>query len=81
MKISLASKITTHFLMFGIWSRRDTISVDGFDFVLTENLMFSLQRKREIPYQYWIDAICINQDDNDEVGEQVPLMRQIYENV
>jgi hypothetical protein len=27
---------------------------------------------------WWIDAICINQDDVDEKSEQVPRMRQLY---
>lgn len=26
----------------------------------------------------WIDAICINQDDNNEKSQQIPLMRDIY---
>jgi hypothetical protein len=29
---------------------------------------------------FWIDAICINQDDSDEKATQIPLMRQIYAN-
>ncbi|KAF7920993.1 hypothetical protein BELL_0534g00010 [Botrytis elliptica] len=29
---------------------------------------------------YWIDAICINQDDLDERSQQVPLMGSIYKN-
>ena len=28
----------------------------------------------------WIDRICINQEDLEEKGEQVPLMRVIYNN-
>jgi hypothetical protein len=28
----------------------------------------------------WIDSICINQDDNDEKGKQIHLMREIYQN-
>jgi hypothetical protein len=27
----------------------------------------------------WLDAICINQEDNAEKSIQVPLMRQIYQ--
>ena len=27
---------------------------------------------------FWIDALCINQTDNDEKGQQVRLMREIY---
>ena len=27
---------------------------------------------------YWIDSICINQEDKNEVSSQVPLMGQLY---
>lgn len=26
----------------------------------------------------WVDAVCINQDDNDEKSKQVRIMRDIY---
>jgi hypothetical protein len=30
------------------------------------------------PRWLWVDAICINQESNEEKAQQVPLMRQIY---
>ncbi|KUI61032.1 Heterokaryon incompatibility protein 6, OR allele [Cytospora mali] len=47
---------------------------------VTENLYTALQYLR-LPYQdrlLWIDAICINQDDNEERGHQVGQMRLVY---
>lgn len=35
-------------------------------------------RDEEQPRTLWVDAICINQDDFDEKGRQVPLMGEIY---
>ncbi len=35
-------------------------------------------RKRHRPRNLWVDAICLNQADNDEKAVQVPLMGEIY---
>ncbi|KZL65589.1 het domain-containing protein [Colletotrichum incanum] len=32
----------------------------------------------KLPQYFWIDAICINQDDNSERGHQVGLMKDIF---
>ncbi|KAM0811766.1 putative Heterokaryon incompatibility domain-containing protein [Seiridium cardinale] len=51
------------------------------DFLITKNLHSAL---RHLRFQdgrertLWVDAICINQDDMVERGEQVSMMRQIY---
>jgi hypothetical protein len=44
------------------------------------NLFNALKRLRyrTKPRALWIDAICINQVDNDEKNQQIPLMRDIY---
>ena len=42
--------------------------------------MFFLRRKRTITLAFWIDAICINQDDETEKSEQFTRMREIYKN-
>lgn len=36
-------------------------------------------RKPDEPRYLWIDAICLNQKDDDEKAQQVPLMGEIYE--
>lgn len=48
---------------------------------ITQSLYASLTRLRLARGNrvLWADAICINQDDNDEKGRQVRLMRQIYQ--
>ncbi|KAF2839922.1 HET-domain-containing protein [Patellaria atrata CBS 101060] len=44
------------------------------------NLREALLRLRfpDLHRRLWIDAICINQEDNDEKGVQVQMMRDIY---
>ena len=68
--------------VWGEGGRTETISVNGLDFYVTENLMFFLRRRRPFsnPLRYWIDAICINQSDMDEKAQQIPRMAEIYEN-
>ena len=46
---------------------------------LTENLTSAMYILGTIfPGTYWIDALCINQQDNAEKSSQVALMREIY---
>ncbi|KAI0844790.1 HET-domain-containing protein [Daldinia vernicosa] len=48
--------------------------------MITPNLLYALQRFR-MPTEarmIWVDAICINQEDDDEKSRQIPFMRQIY---
>ncbi|KAI0599877.1 heterokaryon incompatibility protein-domain-containing protein [Biscogniauxia sp. FL1348] len=58
-----------------------SILLDGIVFPVFENLEAALRRLRR-PRQartLWIDALCINQDDIEERGAQVKLMRDVYE--
>jgi hypothetical protein len=66
--------------VWGDPARVHNIRVNGQDYGVTENLMFFLRRPREHPMLFWIDAICINQDDLQEKSVQIQLMKQIYEN-
>jgi hypothetical protein len=57
-----------------------SITLNNTPFHVTKNLKAALRDLR-LPHTtriVWIDAICINQADNDERGEQVQLMREIY---
>jgi hypothetical protein len=47
---------------------------------MTSNLRDSLLHLRltDQPRYVWADAVCINQEDQDERGRQVQLMREIY---
>lgn len=58
-------------------------------FRVTENLFNALKSIRrtlqaqEAPFlsvRFWVDALCINQGDNEERAHQVSMMDQIYEN-
>ena len=58
------------------------IYTEGFPgfFRVRPNLHAALNqlRLRDRPRRLWIDAICINQDDNDEKNAQVSLMADVY---
>ncbi|ROV96494.1 hypothetical protein VSDG_05409 [Cytospora chrysosperma] len=56
------------------------ITVDASELHVTENLYTALQYLR-LPYEdrlIWVDAVCINQDNNEERGHQVGQMRLVY---
>lgn len=62
---------------------RRFITVHGAQFGVTPNLydaLIQLRRTQRIRqgFRLWIDAICINQDDLAERGQQVARMRDIY---
>jgi hypothetical protein len=42
-----------------------------------ESLLLQLRRKSDPPY-LWIDAICLNQDDKNEIAAQIPYMGEIF---
>ncbi|KPA38422.1 heterokaryon incompatibility protein [Fusarium langsethiae] len=61
-----------------------TVVIDGSLFEVTPNLyhaLAQLSRSYRIRqgFKLWADAICINQSDADERGQQVALMRDIYQ--
>ncbi|KAH7307946.1 heterokaryon incompatibility protein-domain-containing protein [Rhexocercosporidium sp. MPI-PUGE-AT-0058] len=56
------------------------ISLDGYSFNVRQNLCDALHQLQH-PFEtqtYWIDAICINQDDTQERSKQVYKMKAIY---
>ncbi|KAK3496042.1 heterokaryon incompatibility protein-domain-containing protein [Neurospora crassa] len=64
-----------------------TILLDGISMTVTPNLhsalCFLLSQQQQpvdngFKTSFWIDALCINQADNDEKAFQVPLMSKIY---
>ncbi len=59
---------------------RRTISLDDSPFSITANLYLALRDLRHATkiLRLWADAICINQDDEDEKGLQVARMGKIY---
>ena len=60
------------------------IYVNGKELTVTTNLLYALERlqpryqgMRKVQY-LWVDAICINQNDDQEKAEQVKMMGDIY---
>lgn len=47
---------------------------------ITANCYHALRQIQEQsgPVTVWVDSICINQEDNNEKANQIPLMREIY---
>lgn len=66
---------------WGGTSRPLSISLNGEEFAVTENLHAALEHLRHEDEDriLWIDAVCINQDDRTERGHQVQQMASIYE--
>ena len=65
------------------WGSEDTpesVVVDGRLFAITANLHKALVRLRNhtLDRVIWIDAICLNQRDDAEKQQQIPLMVDIY---
>ena len=55
------------------------IIVNGGTYRVTENCYAALQRLRNTDQsRVWVDAVCINQGDDQEKSAQIPLMREIY---
>ena len=55
-------------------------SCNGLDYPITANLETALRRLRDVTSSrlLWVDAICINQHDNDEKSVQVQKMLTIF---
>lgn len=55
------------------------IQLQGQPFLVRENLWLALQHLRSSKRRvFWIDAICVNQEDMSERSHQVGLMETIY---
>lgn len=56
------------------------ILIDGYVFKIGQNLEAALKelRKRDVSRTLWVDALCINQNDEDERRQQVPEMQAIF---
>ncbi|KAK4495906.1 hypothetical protein PRZ48_013174 [Zasmidium cellare] len=62
----------------------EVIEIDGRTFLVRQNCRYALWQMRKHvsrghrPSYYWIDSVCINQNDEDEKASQVRLMGQIF---
>ncbi|KAI3331807.1 heterokaryon incompatibility protein-domain-containing protein [Xylariaceae sp. AK1471] len=74
--------------VWGDWRETKEILLEGKPFKVTQNLYEALLQLREQPGSplklgypddyFWIDAICLNQEDVDEKAQQIPRMMEIY---
>jgi len=66
---------------WGNQSQTGNITIDGCRLGVTANALEVLRGQASIwkSKLIWIDSVCINQEDDEERGIQVQLMRQIYE--
>jgi hypothetical protein len=64
----------------GDCKRTSQIRCDGTRIWVTKNCELALRylRKENSNRVLWVDAICINQRDNEERGHQVGMMRNVY---
>lgn len=65
------------------WGSNDkpqAVLIGGSLLPVTENLHTALSylRDHQLERTLWVDAICINQEDEDEKNTHIPLMRAIY---
>ncbi|KAH8753475.1 heterokaryon incompatibility protein-domain-containing protein [Hyaloscypha finlandica] len=60
----------------------ETLHLPGGVLAITDNLAAALRQLRhpEQRRHLWVDAVCINQRDNQEKNHQVSLMSQVYRN-
>lgn len=65
---------------WGNQERSQPLRCDGTTINITPNLASALRcfRSPKVPCRLWADAICINQDNLDEKGQQIPLMARIF---
>ncbi|KAF7198338.1 Heterokaryon incompatibility protein 6, OR allele [Pseudocercospora fuligena] len=68
--------------VWGDAAERSSISVDGklLDIPQSSEKALRRVRKRDEFIVVWIDAVCINQDDEAERSQQVAMMADIYRN-
>ena len=65
---------------WGIQPPKQIILINGLRFRVRDNLWLFLSqfRRENCSWRIWIDAICVDQHDLDERGQQVQLMKSIY---
>ena len=81
-RASLTGKVNYIALSYawGCTKRTKSITCNGRKLYVTESLLAALQRLRLTTESrvFWIDAVCINQEDIPERNHQVSLVRDIY---
>jgi hypothetical protein len=80
-KLSEAPKYEALSYVWGSEPADHELKVGDESLYITRNLCKALRRTRSRtnPTVLWIDALCINQDDNDEKSGQIKMMSKIYQ--
>ncbi|KAI0459915.1 heterokaryon incompatibility protein-domain-containing protein [Xylaria acuta] len=67
--------------VWGTEKSQQPIKCHGYDIPITQNLRHALLalRHQTLIRPFWIDAICINQQDKDERARQVAYMKLVYQ--
>jgi Heterokaryon incompatibility protein (HET) len=80
--VSLDSEIDYTALSYcwGDPTAKKSILLNGNKFAISKNLSIAMEHIQDVDgaVVMWVDAICINQDNNEEKTEQVQLMHSIY---
>lgn len=80
--LDAADTVPYHALSYtwGGTEKASHVMVDGKELGVTSNLYMALQhlRLKDVDQVFWIDAICIDQDNRDERRHQVEHMCKIY---
>ena len=68
--------------IWGSSAKSQTISINGCTFDIGWNCFYALSQiahhRGELRAHFWIDSICIDQDNSHEKGSQVQLMGKLY---
>ncbi|VUC31508.1 unnamed protein product [Clonostachys rosea] len=61
-------------------SPKDALNCNGYEIEITKNCWSALSSltRSQGPLTIWIDAICINQADDNEKQHQIPLMAKVF---
>ncbi|KAG8525586.1 uncharacterized protein KY384_009230 [Bacidia gigantensis] len=81
VKLRDAGSYTALSYVWGSSERTHSIICDGKTLQVTRSvfeLLTSDHAKSNKDWPYWIDAICINQNDNEEKADQIRKMHQIF---
>jgi hypothetical protein len=76
-------KVTEYEAISYCWATKPgtkAIIFDGSEIIITESAHIALSsvRHHDDPRQIWIDSLCINQNDTEELSAQVRMMGRIY---
>jgi hypothetical protein len=66
--------------VWGASSKPQSIYVDTYELPVTANLYAALSHLRDRSFEriIWVDAVCINQEDNKEKEHQIQLIAKVY---